>query len=754
MNKFKEVFEFLQQYGKTSFIADPNKPNYNKELYNNMISLKKIAYDEVWKNIFSKTEPYLKDKDKKQQYKIQSWQNSGKIYDYFWIQIKDKDRLNYTSSISIVAEENGIYVKIEYQYTDKNPLNTIVEHNKYILALDEWKEKYNVNLDKYAVVYNLNSTYKELSLNDFMENKELRLEIEEKIKADEPIRIVVQKKFDKDYVLDSKNFELEIAQSINELEFLYKKAVENDYTLKNISDDFIEDIKLQKTNRSYKIAVLSCFFNENEMKSSITYDEIFNSLKKYYSTPKHRADLNDIEDLESWNKNKYISRMKQTAMKHLPGKYFILDETNEIYSLCNDIAPYVTDPDFVKLYKEAVEFLEERYFGEGGEVVVDEKITDKSQEEVINHIINYITSQGYVYDKELISNLYLSLKTKPFVILAGISGTGKSKIARLFAEALGATVENNQYNMISVRPDWNDSTELIGYKNLESKFIKGRLTQIIEEASDNLDKPYFVCLDEMNLARVEYYLSDYLSVIESRRKIENKIITDDLIYDAEISEEENLSLPENLYLIGTVNMDDTTFQFSRKVLDRANTIEFSDVNLENLFGDELEILSEEKSENLSQELEIYNDFIKSTYLKTLHIENEYRDYAVEINKKIIEINNMLKKSQKQFAYRVRDEILFYMVENKKSNLLDEDVAFDYQIMQKILPAISGSENSVKETLVNLFNFVCEKEILKDADIEEAETYMNSANVKYIKSAEKIVYMLKGYNYDGYASYWY
>lgn len=379
---------------------------------------------------------------------------------------------------------------------------------------------------------------------------------------------------------------------------------------------------------------------------------------------------------------------------------------------------------------------------------------EKDKKVLIRYIINHITSCGYIYSNDIISNLYISLKTKPFVILAGISGTGKSKIARLFAEALGATVENNQYNMISVRPDWNDSTELIGYKNLESKFIKGRLTQIIEEASDNLDKPYFVCLDEMNLARVEYYLSDYLSVIESRRKIENKIITDDLIYDAEISEEENLSLPENLYLIGTVNMDDTTFQFSRKVLDRANTIEFSDVNLENLFGDELEILSEEKSENLSQDLEIYNDFIKSTYLKTLHIENEYRDYAVEINKKIIEINNMLKKSQKQFAYRVRDEILFYMVENKKSNLLDEDVAFDYQIMQKILPAISGSENSVKETLVNLFNFVCEKEILKDADIEEAETYMNSANVKYIKSAEKIVYMLKGYNYDGYASYWY
>lgn len=370
----------------------------------------------------------------------------------------------------------------------------------------------------------------------------------------------------------------------------------------------------------------------------------------------------------------------------------------------------------------------------------------ESVQNMITYITNYIISCGYTYSRELISNLYLSLKTKPFLILAGISGTGKSKIVRLFAEALGAKIENNQFNMISVRPDWNDSTELIGYKNLESKFIKGKLTQIIEEASQHLDKPYFVCLDEMNLARVEYYLSDYLSVIESRKKLGEQIVTDSLIYDYEIEDEDSLKLPENLYLIGTVNMDDTTFQFSRKVLDRANTIEFSEVNLESLF--------ETETKEVETMPEVYNDFIKSTYLKTLDIEEEYREYAKEVNKKIVEVNKILSKSQKQFAYRVRDEILFYMVENKKANLLHEDVAFDYKIMQKVLPAISGSENSIKEVLVNLFNFTCEKEILNDADIGVAQEHLKSASVKYRKSAEKIVYMLKGYNYDGYASYWY
>lgn len=546
-----------------------------------------------------------------------------------------------------------------------------------------------------------------------------------------------------------KNFPI-FVEYLNSLDLGYKiNEVEESKVLhnKNYSLDFIDIIKKQITNRSYKIALLSCFLDIDKMKSNLTYDEIFNSLKKYYSIPRHRADLSDIDDLESWNKSKYINRIKQTAMKYLPEQYFILDEVNETYRLCDEIAQYVTDSNFVKEFKEAVEFLENKYFNKGVKDIVKEKeITNKSQEEVINHIHSYITSQGYEYDYTLISNLYLSLKTKPFVILAGISGTGKSKIARLFAQALGATRENNQFNMISVRPDWNDSTDLIGYKDLESKFIKGKLTQIIEDASENLDKPYFVCLDEMKLARVEYYLSDYLSVIESRQLIGETIVTDSLIYDDEIEDEDSLKLPENLYLIGTVNMDDTTFQFSRKVLDRANTIEFSEVNLENLFENETK-----EVENMT---DVYNDFLKSTYLKTTHIEFEYRDYAKEINKKIIQINNILSKFQKQFAYRVRDEILFYMIENKKANLLSDDVAFDYQIIQKVLPAINGSENSIKEVLVNLFNFVCEKDILNDSDIEEAENYLQLSPVKYRKSAEKIVYMLKGYNYDGYASYWY
>lgn len=228
MNKFKEVFHFLDLYGGTSFIADANKSNYDKERYNNITNLKITAYDEVWENLLLQILPYLKDRENKQMYKIQSWQNSGNIYDYFWIQLKDKEKLNYASSISIVAEKEGIYIKVEYQYTNKTTANTVINHNKYILSLNKWKENYNLNLDKYYVDYEDGSKRDKVNLNDFIKNEELKCYLEEKIKNNEDFRIVIQKEFDKDYVLNSDNFELEIAQSINEIDFLYEKAIEND----------------------------------------------------------------------------------------------------------------------------------------------------------------------------------------------------------------------------------------------------------------------------------------------------------------------------------------------------------------------------------------------------------------------------------------------------------------------------------------------------------------------------------------------
>ena len=361
---------------------------------------------------------------------------------------------------------------------------------------------------------------------------------------------------------------------------------------------------------------------------------------------------------------------------------------------------------------------------------------------VLKRINQYINGNGYIYSYEELSNFYLSLKTKPFVILAGISGTGKSKLVRLFAEAINA-----KFKSIPVKPDWNDSTELLGYKNIKDEFVQGELYKVINEAKNNLDTPYFVCLDEMNLARVEYYLSEYLSVIESRKFEEGKIVTDELFSESyfENIEGNNISIPENLYIIGTVNMDDTTFSFSRKVLDRANTIEFSEVDLETL-----DFLTGE-----AETLVVDNSLLKTQFLNIKDALEIDRTYVEEINEKIVEINNILKPYSKHFGYRVRDEIVFYMLENKLSNLLEEDMAFDYQIMQKILPTIIGSDVYIEEILIELLKICTDNTLInKENYIKEVESVIKdeSKKCRYPKSATKILQMLKGYR-DGFVSFW-
>lgn len=429
-------------------------------------------------------------------------------------------------------------------------------------------------------------------------------------------------------------------------------------------------------------------------------------------------DSSSIENLQRYNSEK--------------GKVALSNQTNPLY-----VSNIYDDPDYSSK-SEIKKGINENI----------ESFKEEDVESVLKHIYRYINSKGFIFSYEDICNIYLSLKTKPFLILAGISGTGKSKMVNLFSEAINATSENGRYRILSVKPDWNDSTELFGYKNINDKFVPGILTSIIAEASSpaNKNKPYFICLDEMNLARVEYYLSEYLSIIESRKSsISGEINTDRIFPKNYLDKNDiysNLTIPENIYIIGTVNMDDTTFAFSKKVLDRGNTIEYSEVKLE-----ELDFLDES-----IDSINVDNRIFKTKFLSIKDSLREDRDYVTNINAKIIIINNILATVNQHFGYRVRDEIVFYMLENKLNKLLDEELAFDYQILQKILPAISGSDYFIKEILIQLYNFCNpEGEITGDIDYIN-QGVQNLDTAKYMGSAKKIILMLRGYE-DGFVSFW-
>ncbi len=383
-------------------------------------------------------------------------------------------------------------------------------------------------------------------------------------------------------------------------------------------------------------------------------------------------------------------------------------------------------------------------------LTVEEGMTTK---ETIRHIRDYIAARGFSYEDGTVENFYLSLKTKPFVILAGISGTGKTRLVKLFAEAIGATAANGRYKMVSVRPDWSDSTDLFGHVDLNGRFIAGTILDFVKQAQGDEGHPYILCLDEMNLARVEYYLSDILSVIETREMTsEDRILTDPLVPVRYYGSDEKaadrygeIMLPDNLYLVGTVNMDETTFPFSKKVLDRANTIEFSHVDLTYKAQDGQDVPA----------LDLPNRFLRARYTLLQQCDEEgaaVAGYCTELNG----LNKILQAANAHVGYRVRDEIVFYLLNNKEGELLPEWDAFDNEIMQKVLPRIQGSSAAVRNMLVELFKFCAGdfEGIQTENDIggkmiKKAE----NPDCKYKKSAKKIAFMVRRYEEDGFTSYW-
>ncbi|MGG3756125.1 DUF3578 domain-containing protein [Bacillus anthracis] len=413
----------------------------------------------------------------------------------------------------------------------------------------------------------------------------------------------------------------------------------------------------------------------------------------------------------------------------------------------NSTAAYIAyDVNKMPSEKELVEDLEEmlRYYegfiaykeeGTKYEMIYERKEVYLDQQSIIDHVSSYIQSKGFFYEKKDLVNFFLSLKTKPFVILSGISGTGKTKIVQWFAESLGATEENGQFTLIPVRPDWSDSSDLLGYVNLQGEFQERPLIKVLENADANPNRPYFVVLDEMNLARVEYYFSDFLSVIESRKWKDGKIVTSPVLPESIANK--HITIPSNVYIIGTVNMDETTHPLSKKVLDRANTIEFNTVNLD-YFNFLMDV--EEKEAEIASNRSLETEYL---HLKECFKDNE--DLVRNISTILIEINKILESVGAQVGYRIRDEICFYMAYNEQGKLLSFDEALDYQIYQKILPRLAGSDGRTEEVLKQLY-VLCANEEYDGGNNDDSYA-------KYPRSANKLSHMLRRFEYDGFTSFW-
>lgn len=384
---------------------------------------------------------------------------------------------------------------------------------------------------------------------------------------------------------------------------------------------------------------------------------------------------------------------------------------------------------------------------------LEEKLTEDIDENKVQ----------FNYD-ELSENykLYLTaLRTKPFMLLAGISGTGKSRIVKDMAfqtcpnvgDLRSDNVSPGNYCLVEVKPNWHDSTELLGYDSVISGgYIVTKFVKFLVKAMLNDDIPFFVCLDEMNLAPVEQYFAEFLSVLESRKKEGEEITSEALIdasvfkkheatlfadlFDKEVKKtspygvveltedkahygkeyevyerlkQEGLRIPKNLIVIGTVNMDETTHQFSRKVIDRAMTIEMNIAEGEQPFKDFFASDSELKyyDNPLSANLFLPKNVTAKQAMDELDLaeQDKLKDLVPE---RLAAINNALDGTPFKIAYRVQNELLIYYcemrridTETKTSELLNK--AIDGILIMKVLPRVEGDRDLLEKPLEKLAN---------------------------------------------------
>ena len=371
------------------------------------------------------------------------------------------------------------------------------------------------------------------------------------------------------------------------------------------------------------------------------------------------------------------------------------------------------------------------------------------------------------YQTENISDLYrpfiTAIKSKPFLLLAGISGTGKSRIVRELARA--CWIEGSEeykaqkpknFEMVQVKPNWHDSSELIGYVSRVSGspvFVAGDFLKFVAKAWENLDVPCFLCLDEMNLAPVEQYFAEYLSVVESRKCQEDGTITTDPILEkskedwyrvltAELTEDEDIRtrflndgicIPQNLIVVGTVNMDETTFSFSRKVLDRAMTIEMNEVDLYGGLDSQYEKIGKLEAGNLI-----------GTAVEGVDVYQDNKAVCDMALKYLEAVNTELEGTPFKVAYRTRNEFLLYVVNNVIARALDEITSM------KILSRIEGDETKIGKLLDKLSATIAEQ--LKVVLEKEYSSKKDDGEKVYSVSLAKLEEMKKRLE-GGYTSFW-
>ena len=372
------------------------------------------------------------------------------------------------------------------------------------------------------------------------------------------------------------------------------------------------------------------------------------------------------------------------------------------------------------------------------------------------------------------SSYLTAIRTKPFILLAGISGTGKSRIVRKLAQAtddIDVFVNDEDrwkcsrpvnFELIQVKPNWHNSMDVVGFQSNipEPHYEFTPFIDFIVKAWLYPETPFFLCLDEMNLAPVEEYFAEFLSAIESRSLGEDgEFETDPIIkpfdsfgedlsgkmmkhfvsmgFDIPLDVEnrfrkKGLTLPKNLIVMGTVNMDETTFSFSRKVLDRAMSIEMNEVNYDDFIDG--------KTEYNIPKLTEQNDLLVNRPISAQEVKDEIG--TDEVMNFLKSVNDILEGTPFKLGYRAANEAILYVAADKVIGADNLNAALDDFTLMKILSRIEGDDSKL---------------VTKDGDklLERLNEYLHGifGDKETSKTLAKLDNMIKTLNRDHFVSFW-
>ncbi len=483
---------------------------------------------------------------------------------------------------------------------------------------------------------------------------------------------------------------------------------------------------------------------------------------------------------------------------NLPNLRYVIDEYSRVAKVGLDNKIKLV-PNYKQIMSEALDRNNKRMFFDSFD---EPNLNDKGQAPIEpTSETTELDSRDYAY--------MAAIKTKPFLILGGFSGTGKSLLVKSLAFAtcpcdgvlnISETSPGN-YLLVSVKPNWHDATDITGFRSsVNRNYYVTDFMRFLVKAKLHPNVPFFVCLDEMNLAPVEEYFADFLSVIESRkRKKDGTIVTDAIVpasvfndkdyaddfdvflkiglkpinevkditeFTAKVKESDSdeseffeqswlveelkrdgLTIPQNVIIIGTVNMDDTTNSFSRKVIDRAMTFETIVGTFDSSYFDSDVTLGYVKNYRKG------DLFISDEVRATEMMEDGRFTLSDEEKNRIIgfinDINSDMEGTPFKISYRILNEtILLYRAKQKIVELMGEEEEndgveintdlnsiFDDVLMQKVLPRIEGDFEK------------CDKCLVKLGDRAE--------RMEWKQSSEKIEFMIKrfGKDHSGFTSFW-